>query len=813
MLLSALTAKGDDWRMHVSFDEDVTGIMVTPDYVYFTSKAQATEKGYPDYRSLFRYDIENDELEALSTDNLLSGNVASCVAYSPGKGMLAVVYPDSMIDLIYDDGRSVSIPDYKYANTGHDKTVNSIFIDDERDMIYLATGFGYIAINEKKHEISESRIYDADVTAMTRFGDKLGLLSESVLYAAPISEPRLKMTDYKEVLRLNNAQKMESLSASKALVWSSEKGITVSLIENEEDDFRLTPTVFSGITNMERNKAGVLVGATSEIWQFYADGTYDKIPRHAEDTRKIAGSNDLKEIWIGEKRKGISSKRYDRESGEWTLTRDFMRTNSPAPFGVSEMTWHPTRGLLVVNHGVNHNFTLPNLQSPILLCAYKDGHWSYLSPAYTNPDAQTTLNNPNGLAVDPDNQDLVYFGSVKHGMERINMSDGTDVLHLSRENDPYKDEPGFVAIVPDMTAAGSWKELASFNTPVIDYYGNLWTVWVDTDHQNPKNLPVFCWEASDRRASTDASAYRPMKRIDIAGVKPTNQGHLTALKREGRRNIILYTNGAYDGEIVMLDFGGTPSDTSDDKVTAIRSFEDQDGNKFDVHNIACFHEDPETGNVWVGHRFGVFHFNPDDFINGEGRVTRLKIARNDGTNLADYLLDLVAVNKIMSDGRGKKWFATSGAGAICTSSDGREIEEEVTADNSRLPHNNVYGMGYIPTSNSILFSTEYGLAEYFMSGTATSGGGEEVRAYPNPVRPEYYGYVTIDGLENGTLVKITDASGNIVKELGPSGGGEVKWDVTDHNYRRVGSGIYFILCSSTASGDGFSKAGKIMVIN
>lgn len=35
---------------------------------------------------------------------------------------------------------------------------------------------------------------------------------------------------------------------------------------------------------------------------------------------------------------------------------------------------------------------------------------------------------------------------------------------------------------------------------------------------------------------------------------------------------------------------------------------------------------------------------------GDGKVTRIKVARNDGTNLADYLLNLVPVNHITSDG-------------------------------------------------------------------------------------------------------------------------------------------------------------------
>ncbi len=57
-----------------------------------------------------------------------------------------------------------------------------------------------------------------------------------------------------------------------------------------------------------------------------------------------------------------------------------------------------------------------------------------------------------------------------------------------------------------------------------------------------------------------------------------------------------------------------------------------------------------------------------------------------------------------------------------------------------------------------------------------------------------------------------DASGNIVKEFGPVGG-DVQWDVTNHQFKRVSSGVYFVLVSSGSSDSTFSTVGKIMVIN
>lgn len=56
-------------------------------------------------------------------------------------------------------------------------------------------------------------------------------------------------------------------------------------------------------------------------------------------------------------------------------------------------------------------------------------------------------------------------------------------------------------------------------------------------------------------------------------------------------------------------------------------------------------------------------------------VNRVKVPRNDGTNLADYLLDGVSVNDIAIDGANRKWFGSSTSGLYLTSSDGSEILE------------------------------------------------------------------------------------------------------------------------------------------
>ncbi|MDE6629705.1 MAG: Por secretion system protein, partial [Muribaculaceae bacterium] len=87
-----------------------------------------------------------------------------------------------------------------------------------------------------------------------------------------------------------------------------------------------------------------------------------------------------------------------------------------------------------------------------------------------------------------------------------------------------------------------------------------------------------------------------------------------------------------------------------------------------------------------------------------------------------------------------------------------------------------------------------------------------VYAYPNPVRPDYTGWITIAGLMENSLVKIADANGNVVHQ-GRSDGGMFTWDGCNTAGDRVKTGVYFVFASQNATGSSSGAVTKIMVIN
>ena len=81
-----------------------------------------------------------------------------------------------------------------------------------------------------------------------------------------------------------------------------------------------------------------------------------------------------------------------------------------------------------------------------------------------------------------------------------------------------------------------------------------------------------------------------------------------------------------------------------------------------------------------------------------------------------------------------------------------------------------------------------------MSNIRNEGEGmtkENVYAYPNPVRPDYTGAITITGLDDDANVKIVAVNGTLVSE-GRTKGNTYKWYGIDMNGYPVASGMYMV---------------------
>ena len=77
------------------------------------------------------------------------------------------------------------------------------------------------------------------------------------------------------------------------------------------------------------------------------------------------------------------------------------------------------------------------------------------------------------------------------------------------------------------------------------------------------------------------------------------------------------------------------------------------------------------------------------------------------------------------------------------------------------------------------------------------------------MRPDYQGPVFISNLVNESNIKITDVSGALVWET-LAQGGQVLWDGSDLEHRRVNTGIYLVFVTNADGSQ--KKTGKILFV-
>ena len=217
------------------------------------------------------------------------------------------------------------------------------------------------------------------------------------------------------------------------------------------------------------------------------------------------------------------------------------------------------------------------------------------------------------------------------------------------------------------------------------------------------------------------------------------------------------------------------------------------------------------GEIWIGTDAGfailynaanAFGGNPGDYD-----VQRVKVSFEGNV---EYVLGNTHITDIEVDGGNRKWIATANAGVLLLSPDGSEILEQLTTENSPLISNNIFDLKLDQNTGELYIITDNGLVSYRSNASYEDASYETCTVFPNPVRPNYAGPVTIQGIRYDSDVKITDAAGNLVYKT-TSNGGTATWNCKALNGQRVGTGVYYIWTATNVGKD--KKVGKVLIVN
>lgn len=208
--------------------------------------------------------------------------------------------------------------------------------------------------------------------------------------------------------------------------------------------------------------------------------------------------------------------------------------------------------------------------------------------------------------------------------------------------------------------------------------------------------------------------------------------------------------------------------------------------------------------IWVGTNNGIAFFPSFGSVLDGGSLSASVPIFENRVLLRDDFITSIAV-----DPGNRKWFGSQTSGLWLFSETGEELIYNFTVDNSPLPSNNIISLTIEPQSGELFIGTDKGTVSFRSDATEGTGQHSNVTISPNPVQSNANRDVVINGLVNNALVKITDVSGKLVREIRAQGSTAL-WNSRDYNGQRVQTGVYLVFSSNSDGTETF--VGKIAVI-
>lgn len=777
MVVKAQLAVGE-WKVYPVFANNVTKMLDTSEKVYYVSEG-----------NLFSYDKTTDESYSYSVVNKLNENEIHNIYYNKEDKYLLIAYKSGNIDLLYDNGKVINMPDIKDAVLSTEKTINDVCFYENR--IYVATVFGLVIFDDQKYHVIESGIYNKDIKSVEIFNNKILLCIDWSMYISDVNDKHNTLDRFESVNGGTRADDMKIVNNKIYVITNYGNYTALRLGDIDIDNKKvanLSDLSANDVKFFSDGKDFYYTFNKTTIIKIDNSGNSEKIDLPTElQSKQIAIWEGLNSVWAGNNQ-GIAN--YDVSGDAVTILKDNFIPESTSVKKVFFLHRGNSGKIYLSNIGPSDNYEISGSWIKSQINVINNGTIENMLPLeFTNINANGPSNyisDTYNICEDPEDPSTYYVGSFFEGIYKV-----TDRVCNTKYD--WKNS-GIVSILNNYACVAS--------AITFDKNNNLWALQLVT---NGKPVLQMLPAASRKKETSVAGDWKQVSLGDFVGGK---DNRILACKKS---NMLILSN-AY-GKVIGYDTKGTYENTSDDKYMLWTKFTDQDGKNFTIGNTMAFVED-HNGKVWIGTDNGVIEITkPSELTNETMTINRIKVPRNDGTQLADYLLETLYVTSIAVDGTNKKWIGTLTSGVYLVSENGDEILEHFTVENSSLPSNTVYSVACDLNSSSVFIGTDVGLVEYSSSTAPASNDYSNVYAYPNPVRPDYTGWITIKGLMDNSLVKIADAMGNVFYST-VSEGGMVTWDGCNTDGQRVKSGVYYVFASQSEEGGSSSGAvTKILVVN
>jgi len=749
-----------NWRIHFSSFEAVN-VTKLGDVIIM-----AAENG------IIEYNLISNEISTLTGTNGLSDLGISALS---SNGEVAFIgYSNGNLDLIKGN-QIINVPWLKRALISGSKSVNNFFFHE--NVAYISTSLGLLVYDIEREEVSNTYYpYDnPEVMDMTIYNDTFYVATSQGIYTA--------------------SQEDEFLNNTAS--WTKKTNLPAHLIDGKINEIETFGEDLFFALDIAAFDSDTLYQLTADtLLNFYNDGVtikrlsvqdnnlvvsrfgsvvvYDETLKQIKNIFDYSFGQSLRpvgavfyddELWIADKNNGLT------RAGDAFGDNKQVYANTPFQDGCYRMDIQKGKAL-VAGGGLTHN--LLNNYSRRGVYVFEDETWTNIN-SETHPETMQDTSNWDVIAasINPNNTDQMAFSSYSRGGLKI-VENGTDIVEsYNYTNSPLELQQGnFSHILSDLK---------------YDNSGNLWVA-------NYGILPL-------KMLTPEGKWYSFSLGSDAKNKFP----YRLMIDSRGYKWVAIHQFG-----VVVFDDNGTYDITTDDRIVVLTGAEG--GGNLPSVNVKAITEDID-GEVWIGTEdgIGVMYSTATLFDGGYGDADASTIVIYDDEK-ADFvaIFDKVTVTAIAVDGGNRKWIGTDASGVFCMSPNGKEEVYHFDASNSPLISNSILDLKIDYESGEIFFVTESGLISY--RGDLTSGDNtfSNVKVFPNPVRPEYTGVITIEGVGYESAIRITDVSGNLVYQTA-SNGGSVLWDGNRLSGERVQSGVYLVW-SARQEGKGKNVA-KILVIN
>lgn len=737
------------WRLHYSY-RSPSEIVLAPNRVYAKSKG-----------ALFSLDLKNEELEYWTKSTGLTSSVVQHIAYDEQTKQLIVGYEDGRLDLLADDGSIRQMPDITLKASSIPITINAISIGSQ--YVYLSMPFGVIALNARKAEVASTYYIGdeasaVDVLQVLELGDSLYAFTSELVYSASLKDDLANYAYWHKNYLPTSGFQQSVLHQDKIYTLQYD-----SLYRKDQNNWSLVRP--EGIQWIHALNNHLLVYISGKgLYSLTDDNQLDLI------TNKYAlndacYSNGI--YWLAETNFGLIRVNPNGD--------DYFHPDGPnCNYGYSMYTAHDQLYIAAGGRWAVETLREANIN------IYNGSGWRSIDVGNIGSTLGKYITDLVSIAIDPN--DAGHFFAASYGRGVVEFNNYQAIQQYSFDNSTLRE------VKLDISHP-EW--YTRTDGAMMDKYGNFWVLNATTIGQPVHVMtPKGEWHGLNLRSNN----------TNISLTTPTG----IWIDRRNYQRKWLLDQRATQG-VILLDDGGTPTLNSDDRCVKRQIFVDQNGNTIQPPTFHSWAQD-YSNRIWIGTNKGILIIpsNVDFFSSNSCR--RIIIPRNDGTGLGDYLLGEEQINCMVVDGGNRMWIGTQNSGLYLIEDDTITVAH-FTERNSLLPSNAIQSIAIMPTTGEVFVGTDQGIASYRSDASEAKADLSQAYAFPNPVRPDYGGMISIAGLMENTTVNIIDASGNLVCKT-RSHGGLAVWDGRLYDGRRATPGVYTALCNA----EGAHTVVKILVI-